>query len=88
MSVRPRSRVPLSNGPNCIDGAKVVDRYLRVLDGVDPVGRLRFLALERDFVAVAKRFGRRRGISYEAWRDVGVPESVLWRADIGLEILA
>jgi len=45
-------------------------------------------ALEREFIAVAKRFALLRGISYEAWRDVGVPEDVLARADIALEVVA
>jgi len=48
-----------------------------------------FDALEREFVAVAKKFSRLRGISYEAWRDVGVSEAVLLRAEIEqLEVVA
>ena len=82
MSVGPRTRVTTSNGPTTIDGAGSVDRYLRALDGLVPAGGIAFDALEREFVAVAKAFARLRGISYEAWRDVGVSEAVLQRADI------
>lgn len=89
MSVGPRARVTTSNGPTAIDGARPVDRYLRALDGLIWLDRIAFDALEREFVAVANRFGRLRGISYEAWRDVGVCEAVLRRAHIEqLEVVA
>lgn len=88
MSVRPRPRVTTSNGPTAIDGARPVDRYLRALDGLIRAEGAAFDALERDFIEVAKKFAQRRGISYEAWRDVGVPDDVLLRADIGLEVVA
>jgi hypothetical protein len=39
-------------------------------------------ALEDDFVASAKPYGERKGISYAAWREVGVPAAVLKRAGI------
>ena len=39
-------------------------------------------ALEDDFVAAAKAYGERKGISYAAWREVGVPAAVLKRAGI------
>jgi hypothetical protein len=38
--------------------------------------------LEADFVKVAKAFSERRGISYGAWRDAGVPAQVLKRAKV------
>ena len=89
MSVGPRTRVATSNGPTAIDGARPVDRYLRTLDGLIHLDRIAFDALEREFVAVAKRFAALRGISYDAWRDVGVSEAVLRRADIQhLEVVA
>jgi hypothetical protein len=89
VSVGPRTRVATSNGPTAIDGARPVDRYLRALDGLVRLDRIAFDALEREFVAVAKRFAALRGISYDAWRDVGVSESVLRRADIQhLEVVA
>jgi ribosomal protein L17 len=39
-------------------------------------------ALEEAFTKVAKAYGERKGISYGAWREVGVPASVLARAGI------
>ncbi len=39
-------------------------------------------ALEDGFVAAAKSYGERKGISYAAWREVGVPAAILKRADI------
>ena len=38
--------------------------------------------LEADFVAAAKGYGDRKGISYAAWRQLGVPPEVLKRAGI------
>ncbi len=40
-------------------------------------------ALENAFVAVAKAYGGRKGISYGSWREVGVPAATLSRAGIG-----
>jgi hypothetical protein len=34
-------------------------------------------ALEAAFVKIAKQFSARRGITYGAWRDAGVPAPVL-----------
>jgi hypothetical protein len=39
-------------------------------------------ALENDFVKVAKDYGARKGISYAAWREVGVEAAVLKRAGV------
>lgn len=77
-----------SNGPTAINGAQQVDRYLRALDGLIRLDRAGFDALEREFVNVAKKFAQLRGISHEAWRDVGVSEAVLLRAGIALEVVA
>jgi hypothetical protein len=40
-------------------------------------------ALEQDFVAVANAYGNRQGITYQVWRDTGVPAAVLKKAGIG-----
>jgi len=40
-------------------------------------------ALENGFVKAAAAYGRRKGISYFAWREAGVQANVLKRADIG-----
>jgi len=39
--------------------------------------------LEDAFVKGASEYGNRKGISYESWREVGVPAEVLRRAGIG-----
>jgi hypothetical protein len=41
------------------------------------------VALEAAFLKVAKQYGERNGISYAAWRQVGVAASVLSAAGIG-----
>ena len=38
--------------------------------------------LEEEFVASAEPYGRRKGITYNAWREAGVDPSVLRRAGI------
>jgi len=38
---------------------------------------------EDDFISFAAQYGERKGISYAAWRELGVPASVLKRAGIG-----
>ena len=45
-------------------------------DGVD------LPALEEAFVRAAPAYGARRGLSYDAWRQAGVPRAVLRRAGI------
>jgi hypothetical protein len=39
-------------------------------------------ALEDEFVKAAKGYSQRKGISYAAWRELGVPPEVLKRAGI------
>ncbi len=39
--------------------------------------------IEAEFIGVAAAYGRRRGISYAAWREVGVQPAVLKAAGIG-----
>jgi hypothetical protein len=39
--------------------------------------------LEDGFVVAAQGYGDRKGISYAAWREVGVPAALLKRAGIG-----
>ena len=39
-------------------------------------------ALEEGFIAAAAAYGERKGISYVAWREVGVPAAILKRAGI------
>jgi hypothetical protein len=44
--------------------------------------RVDLAKLENEFVKVAKDYGTRKGISYAAWREVGVEPSLLKRAGI------
>ncbi|MFZ4516932.1 MAG: hypothetical protein ACOYOP_00975 [Microthrixaceae bacterium] len=46
-------------------------------------GQVDLSALEEAFVGSAKAYGERKGISYAAWREVGVPAAVLTSAGIG-----
>ena len=39
-------------------------------------------AIEKSFISVAKSYGERQGISYSAWREVGVDAAVLKKAGI------
>jgi len=39
--------------------------------------------LEKDFVAAAKNYGQRKGVTYAAWRELGVAPDVLRRAGVG-----
>jgi hypothetical protein len=39
-------------------------------------------ALEKDFIKVARLYGERKGVSYSAWRKVGVSAAVLQKAAI------
>jgi uncharacterized protein YicC (UPF0701 family) len=40
-------------------------------------------ALEKEFATAAKPYSERKGISYAAWRELGVPAAVLKKAGIG-----
>jgi hypothetical protein len=52
----------------------------RELDRFDAADDL--TSLERDFVNVAKGYAQRKGISYAAWRELGVAPDVLRKAGI------
>lgn len=44
--------------------------------------KLDLTALEGEFVQAAAAYSRRKGISYSAWRELGVPAATLKRAEI------
>jgi hypothetical protein len=46
------------------------------------VQKVDLATIERDFVQVAKGYGNRKGLTYAAWREVGVAPSVLKKAGI------
>jgi hypothetical protein len=82
MTTRSRGRTSDSRRPSAAKGLKAVDQYLLALDDTVDVDAQRFAALECAFIQHAKHFADRRGISFSAWRDVGVPVGVLTRAGI------
>ena len=50
------------------------------LAGIDE--KVDLAAVEEGFIGAAKAYGERRGISYEVWREAGVPAEVLEKAGI------
>jgi hypothetical protein len=63
---------------------KLTQERLNLLRELELLGAKEDLAgLENEFVKVAKSYSARQGISYGAWRSVGVPASVLKRAGVG-----
>jgi uncharacterized protein YicC (UPF0701 family) len=73
-----------------LDSASPLQRLQLVQERLDLTAELDALdakvdlsALERDFVKVAKDYSQRKGISYAAWRELGVPPDVLKKAGIG-----
>jgi len=52
----------------------------RELEAMD--NKIDVSALESDFVKTASKYAHRKGISYAAWRELGVPADVLKRAGI------
>ena len=59
----------------------VEHKNLRELAGMS-VGGPDLTALEKDFVKSAKSYSQRKGITYGAWREFGVPAEVLRKAGI------
>ena len=58
---------------------KRIDAEQRLSESSDPVD---MEALESEFVRVAKSYSARKGISYKAWREMGVPAAVLGKSGI------
>lgn len=72
-----------------LDGADPLTRVQLIQQRIDLANELEakentpdIAALEKDFVKAAKAYGERKGISYAAWREAGVPASVLKAAGI------
>ena len=93
---RGRKRTPDSINTRLakIDGelgsADVVKRLSLIQERLDLLGELESMettvdlsGLEAEFVKAAKGYGERKGISYGAWREVGVPAATLKAAGIG-----
>jgi uncharacterized protein YicC (UPF0701 family) len=72
-----------------IDAADAMKRVLLVQERMDLQTELEAMdggadieALEEAFVEAAKEYSARKGITYAAWREVGVPPNVLKAAGI------
>lgn len=72
-----------------IGGADPVKRLSLIQEQMDLTaekealqGGVDLSALEAEFVKFAKTYSQNKGISYTAWRSIGVPADVLKRADI------
>lgn len=63
---------------------RIVDRYLVALETQQEALEIRaqLPALEKQFVKVAKRFAKRKGIERETFKEIGVSESVLRKAGL------
>ena len=58
---------------------KRIDAEQRLSESSDPVD---MEALESEFVRVAKSYSARKGISYKAWREMGVSAAVLGKSGV------
>jgi hypothetical protein len=62
----------------------LIQERLDLLQELESLGTTVDLSgLEAEFVKSAKGYGERKGISYGAWREVGVPAATLKAAGIG-----
>jgi hypothetical protein len=62
---------------------KLVQERMNLQDELDNMGTtVDIEGLENEFIAVAGSYSQRQGISYAAWRQVGVEPSVLSRSGI------
>lgn len=68
------------------DPLKRLDLVQAKLDAEDQLAEMSdeadFDALEKEFVGIAKSYSERKGITYSAWREVGVAAPVLKEAGI------
>jgi type I site-specific restriction endonuclease len=68
---------------NAIKRLSLIQERLDLLNERETMaGAVDISAFEDGFVGAAKEYGQRKGISYAAWRELGVPPSVLKRAGI------
>lgn len=51
-------------------------------------GNVDLTELEGQFVKVVREYSERKGISYQAWREMGVPPAVLREAGLGRSVAA
>ena len=69
---------------NAISRLSIIQQRIALLEAREALqGDVDLSAYEDDFVDVAADYSQRKGISYAAWRELGVPAPVLKRAGIG-----
>ena len=75
---------------NALASANPIKRLSLIQERLDLLGEKESLegnvdisAFEDDFVSAAKGYSERKGISYAAWRELGVSAATLKRAGIG-----
>jgi hypothetical protein len=62
---------------------KLIQERMNLQEELENMGApVDIAALENDFVSVASSYSQRQGISYAAWRQIGVEPSVLSKAGI------
>jgi hypothetical protein len=68
---------------NAIKRLSLIQERLDLLREKDSMGdSVDLSSFEDDFVAAAAGYSERKGISYAAWRELGVPPAILKRAGI------
>jgi hypothetical protein len=73
----------LADGPDAITRLQLIQRRLDLSERIAAsTEEAEFEQLEADFVGVAAAYGERKGISYPAWREFGVPAAVLKQAGV------
>ena len=80
--VEARSRAKSATGIAKVLAAQQVRDVQAKLARANATGGADLKTLEADFIKVAKRFGDKRNIGYDAWRDAGVPADVLKSAGV------
>ncbi len=78
-----RLQTQINEAPNAARRVELIQQRLdaeRRLAGLEET--IDRESLERDFITVAKDYSERRGITYTAWREAGVPAAVLREAGI------
>ena len=78
-----RTLVKIKDTGDPIEVLELTQRRLDLVAQVEAVQRqAEFVELETHFLTVVAPYSHERGISYTAWRELGVPASVLRRAGL------
>jgi hypothetical protein len=77
-----RARAKAATGVDKVLAAQDVRDLQTRISNMSAASGTDIKSLEAAFVKIAKRFGENRGIGYGAWRDAGVPATVLKRAGV------